>query len=1251
MKHDSGWVLLILACAAALLPAPPRAAAATKLPEVFRPTLAGGTVRPLHYRPDSGDFITENGREFFNRSIYSFEGASAAAQSDSADLPLWARNEAFRFDAGDRPEFSLYLPGRGGNLRLGLKTASETKWLFDARKVIARYRPGSMLYEIQDPLLGTATLRLAALPMASADGLLARVELDGQPPPAVELVWAFGGLNGDKGARAGDIGCEREPVSRFFQLKPEYCKDNKITFAADLFELTGKSATIFGIMPPGAQLAFGDARQWDSAQALLTPADAAVGLPVATGRAALAPGKPLYLALQCVANNKGNQGKPLAPSFKSAQLPALFDQTERYRQSIAGRIAIDTPDPYLNAAVPALCIAADGVWDETQGTVMHGAVAWRSKLLGWRGPYSTDALGWHDRAERHLAYWAGQQNTGPVPDKILPADPTVNLARNEPSLHTSGDMDKSHYDMNLVYIDALFRHLLWTGDLKFAARVWPVIERHLAWERRLFRRPFGEGGQAPLYEAYAAIWASDDLQYNGAGVTHTTAYNYYHNKMAARLARLLGHDPAPYEREAGLIRKAMRQELWLPDRGWYAEYKDLLGLRRTHPSAGLWTVYHTIDSEAADPLEAWQLTHSVDTQIAHIPIHGAGVPEGGFYTLPTTNWMPYSWSVNNVVMAESGHTALAFWQAGRADEALKLFKGCLLDSMYQGLCPGNLGMTTTFDMARGECQRDFADAVGVISRGFVEGLFGVTPDALAGRLTIRPGYPAEWDHARLKHPDLTFDFARDALTDRYTVEQRFAKPLVLCLVLAARRDGIASVTVNGKESSWRTVADSVGTPRIEVAAPAASRHEISITWQGRTPETALVPSVAARGTEIGSAFATATVLRVADPQHALDALTTGTGGFDARAGGVPGPHTAFVQLRQNALTWWAPLEFEVRPDYEIVESPVQEAGRLKFRLRNNTPVPLRAGSRLVHAGGGTVNLPLDAPAFGESPELSVSAAGGLPGANPVRIELGQGRKPVDGSVTNWKLQAEEGRTRWEPLELAALFNDSVTRIFQNEYLSPRSPYCSLAIPKQGIGSWCSPTATFKVNDAGLRQLASRNQDRFILPQGVPFATPGAVGVKNIAFTSQWDNYPKSLSFLLSGRASHLYLLLAGSTNSMQCRIDNGEVIVTYADGTAERLALENPTTWWPIDQDYFIDDFGFQRPGPIPPRVNLQTGDVRLLDPVSARGHGGKVAGGAANVLDLPLDAAKELKSLTLHTLSGEVVIGLMAATLARQGQ
>jgi len=46
---------------------------------------------------------------------------------------------------------------------------------------------------------------------------------------------------------------------------------------------------------------------------------------------------------------------------------------------------------------------------------------------------------------------------------------------------------------------------------------------------------------------------------------------------------------------------------------------------------------------------------------------------------------------------------------------------------------------------------------------------------------------------------------------------------------------------------------------------------------------------------------------------------------------------------------------------------------------------------------------------------------------------------------------------------------------------------------------------------------------------------------------------------------------------------------------------------------------------------------------------GGKISGGAALVLDMPLNGKKELKSLTVRALSNEVIIGLMAVTLVQQ--
>ena len=1097
-------------------------------PAVQTPNIVDRIERPLRYRPEGTDFVIENGTEFFNR-------------------PLYGGNTAFRVDAGDRPEFALYLPGRGGNLRVGIRTGADTKWLHDAERIKALYRPGSMLYEITDPLLGKGAIQVTALALFSTEGLIVRAELRDANGP-VDLLWAYGGVNGQRGARDGDIGTEREPVSRWFQLRPEYCKDNTFTIDANAFTLRSKSATLVGITPAGSRLAVADARYWASVRDLFASAGQATGLPVSTGSVAILPYQPVYLAIQRTA-------------AKGEDLTKVFDEAERYRRALAEKVVVDTPDPFINAAAAALNLAADAVWDEPGGTVMHGAVAWRSKLLGWRGPYLNDALGWHDRARRHITYWAGRQNTSPIPETIPPADAATNLARSEEALHSNGDLSRSHYDMNLVYIDMIFRHLLWTGDLAMARELWPMIERHLAWERRLFRRPYGPEG-LPLYEAYACIWASDDVAYHGGGATYSTAYNYWHNRMAARIARLLGKDPIPYERDAELIQRAMHSSLWLQDRGWYAEWRDLLGLKLAHPSAAIWTFYHTVDSEAASALEAWQMTRFIDTQIAHIPVRGPGVPAGDWFTLSTTNWMPYKWSTNNVVMSEVAHTALGYWQAGRSSEAWLMYKGAILDSMYMGLCPGNAGMCTAFDVYRRESQRDFADSVGMTARALVEGLFGVAPDALAGEIRVRPGFPADWDRATLRHASLKYAFGRTGLTDTYTIEPNFARPQALCLQLPARFDGIASVTVNGLAASWRLIDDAVGRPLIEIKSPASPRHQVFVTWQGNLLASPGLPTAVAAGAELCVEFGPARVLDVGDPQGALGKTTKGDAGLTGVATGTSGHRTVFAKLQQGAMRWWQPVQFEI---------------------------------------------------------LAASVAT-TPPANAV----------------------------WETVDLSSAFNDRVTQIFKNQYLSPRSPYCSLAIPKQGIGSWCSPTATAEIDDTGLRAAAGRNGGRFLLPQGLPFATPGPGDARNVIFTSQWDNYPREVTIPLTGRARYMVLLMAGSTNPMQSRFDNGEVVVTYTDGSTARLALENPTTWWPIDEDYFIDDFQFRRTGPIPPRVDLKTGQVRTYTVAEFKGKGRKVPGGAATVLDMVLNPNRELRSLTVRTLANEVVIGLMAATLAR---
>ncbi|HWH63965.1 MAG TPA: hypothetical protein VNS50_11850, partial [Ginsengibacter sp.] len=91
--------------------------------------------------------------------------------------------------------------------------------------------------------------------------------------------------------------------------------------------------------------------------------------------------------------------------------------------------------------------------------------------------------------------------------------------------------------------------------------------------------------------------------------------------------------------------------------------------------------------------------------------------------------------------------------------------------------------------------------------------------------------------------------------------------------------------------------------------------------------------------------------------------------------------------------------------------------------------------------------------------------------------------------------------------------------------------------------------------------------------------------------------------------------------------------------------------WWPIEQDYIIDGYAFTTGTPFPLRLYLKEGkfDYGLKKYSAIKGFTNMaIDGGAATVLDMPLNPSKKLKSLTVETLANDVVIGLMSLTLQR---
>jgi len=761
-----------------------------------------------------------------------------------------------------------------------------------------------------------------------------------------------------------------------------------------------------------------------------------------------------------------------------------FEEAVEAMQQLAHRVEFNTPDPYINTLGGALVVAADGDWDGK--TWLHGCVGWRMPLAGWRAGYIGDVLGWPERAVSHFDAYAKSQVKNVSAEQPHPTqDEEQHLARARKQwgtqMYSNGYICRNperndqmhHYDMNLNYVDELLWHFQYDADKSYMQKMWPVLKSHLAWEKRNFD-PDGDH----LYDAYCCIWASDALYYSGGAVTHSSAYNCRANLLAARIAEILGEEAAPYVEEAEAILAAMNSRLWLKDKEHWAEYQDLMGLKRVHQSAAVWSIYTPVDCGACSPEQAYQATKYVDNEIPHLP-----VADTGLSTIATTNWMPYSWSINNVAAAEVMHTALAYFEAGRSEEGFRLMKANVLDQMYYGQSPANFGQVSQYDAARGECYRDFGDCIGISARTLLQGLFGVVPDALHGRCVIRPGFPESWDSASVRTPYIYYRYQRQGNEAVYEITQHFRQPLKMVLRL------------------------NLGMGKYHDIEGTAEEHQ---------------------------------VIRVKIPTKY--------------------PEVRYIDTYQTA---------------QVTDNGAEEPTFYdKFRKQN-----------------------------------------------------------IDRQL-----------------------NASVTDIFRNEYRSPRPPYTTLQIPLQGVGDWCHPDYTPEINDSALRSLIVKDE---LVIMGIPFRMRPEG--PNIAFTSLWDNYPDYIDLPVSGKYSKAWLLMAGTTNHMQCHIANGIVVAQYKDGTADTLQLVNPNNWCPIEREYYIDGQAFCAPQPRPYRIALASGTVSRnlgkalgLPFANAQGgeigpkgaDGGEIPGGAAQMLCMTLNPQKKLQTLTLRTLSNDVIIGLMAVTL-----
>jgi hypothetical protein len=307
-------------------------------------------------------------------------------------------------------------------------------------------------------------IEIAAVRARAFDGLLLRVK--SQRDRSAPLVLAIGGMGA-----SGNY--DMFPAGAAF--KPSECRGNQPTFADNTLALSGKAGTLMatGSVP----LRFMTADPAAVAKGPKALLEAPLENDVVSALTAEWPKSgDLYFVLSLDAADSAG-----IAAFRAAPAKVFADAVENNRQ-LASTIEIDTPDAYLNAALPSAVLGFEAAWNAP--TFRHGAIAWHDSFAGWRSTYAASPCGWHDRVQSHMhAFYTRQTAEGRIPSKLE---------------------NDSIYNMGEVLVDQALYDYEWTGNLDPLRKGgFDAISRHLAWGEKHMKTPDG------LYENFLNAWNTD----------------------------------------------------------------------------------------------------------------------------------------------------------------------------------------------------------------------------------------------------------------------------------------------------------------------------------------------------------------------------------------------------------------------------------------------------------------------------------------------------------------------------------------------------------------------------------------------------------------------------------------------------------------------------------------------------------------------------------------------------------------------
>jgi len=927
-------------------------------------------------------------------------------------------------------------------------------------------------------------------------------------------------------------------------------------------------------------------------------------------------------------------GRGLEPEekFKSVMKnPGVpVTQSKAFWQSMRSRVRVKTGDARFDNAVQSL--GSRLISNFEYPGYPHGSNYMKYGKIN-SGLYGHDAAGFHDEVASTLKFITGTQCVKGRMRYIMPDFLISQWAE----------------EMNPYYIDQVWYHYRWTGDKDFLYEMWPSVRRAL--EHLITTSDPEHDG---FFTGYYESWNGDGKDRGGKG-SLWTGMGANALRIGFNIATLFEDVDWSREKQASMNAPTdwdfrLRYKRLL-DKAEMA-YETLYNKRIGSYSSGDWEgdlrnmpgteeSSYTIWRGLGNPLRNY-------TSMRFIRDNYHEKAGNGIFEFCNKDW-PVQWSnhydsftdaMSSIASAAAANDINNFWP------------------MLKTAAEGVYTRPQCTVLAGGESQLSL-ESDQMFMMAVLDNIFGIKPYFGENLLVIRPSFPDVWKNPEIELPDVSYKYVIENNEINLTVKTPVDRILQAEIPV---KQPVEEVTVNGKKVNYE-IRKEVNWCRIIVRSDASSQHEIKVVLAPASFAVAGSGNCIVNRTTSFS-FKNVEIVKVENPQIDFGSVSIKDNIIEVIPD-KPGKFTLFAELKNGNVSWYQPVELDIKDPWSIVEEYQAWSGDartptillspninnekkiLQFQLANHSTTK-QTGEMVVELNGQSISrrvtlLPdqsnkFDIPLNNVWEQLS-------PGSVSFQVKFNNDVK-ISHAI-DWQLEAKELPLRKIiPLDIRKYYNISLGQLYGNSYFKWRHDYTGAAvgvdwrdtlyIDQLGYKLFVPPTASVSYGTLP-EQINPSWLDIPSIPDTLRYPVPFPViehkrDSKNLIALVNGENnreIPNEATIKLNVpvTAEKIYMLTANLTKTCKSYYPAAEIEIIYETGKSVMTQLTPPYTMPSVIQAYCPNSFRI-------PLGILMNKQIQWWE------------GPGISVTDLVADPSRKIKEIKFKCVTTETVLGIIGISL-----